>query len=62
MFRIIYDFDDGTMATYGVTIKKSNETEANKIYNQLVLSDYCFNVEMFDDNLEYERGIGNEKI
>lgn len=60
MFRIIYDFDDGIMATYGVTIERNNEDEAKNIYNQLILSDLCSNIEMFDDNLEYERGIENE--
>lgn len=60
MFRIIYDFDDGVMVTYGVTIERNNEDEAKNIYNQLILSDLCSNIEMFDDNLEYERGIENE--
>jgi len=61
VYIIIYDYDDG-YPTYGVTTTKQTEAEAKKLVDNLKMSDYCFNIEVFENTLENERGIGNEKI
>ena len=59
MFRIIYDYDDG-YPTYGITNVYHDEKEARRVYYNLTMSDFCSNIELFEDNLIQERGIENE--
>ena len=59
MFRIIYDYNDIESKTYGITNIYHDEKEARRVYRNLVMSDFCSNIEFFEDNLN-ERGIENE--
>lgn len=57
MYNIIYDYSDGESKAYAVTLTSLDEERAKAIFKRLNMSDYCLNIEMFQNTLENERGL-----